>query len=239
MKKAFTLAEVLITLAIIGVVAAMTIPTLISDYQKKEYVARLQKAHSVLINGFKLMLATEGVDTIRQSNFAKELETSDGSSVTNESLLLSIQNNLTKYFKITDACYGLEENACSFYSAEYKALNGGEMGKLISATYFSLTDGATYVLMPFIYTQSFASYMYIDVNGTAGPNKLGRDLFMYYLVDVGTHFELRAMGPESMYNKTFEEDPTMCGIPGSTDVSMANGQGCAERIIKEGWKMTY
>ncbi len=33
--SAFTLAEVLITLAIIGIVAALTIPTLISNYQKK------------------------------------------------------------------------------------------------------------------------------------------------------------------------------------------------------------
>ena len=36
-KRAFTLAEVLITLGIIGVVAAMTIPTLISNYQKKQF----------------------------------------------------------------------------------------------------------------------------------------------------------------------------------------------------------
>lgn len=43
MKKvfAFTLAEVLITLGIIGIVAAMTIPTLINNYQKKITVTRL------------------------------------------------------------------------------------------------------------------------------------------------------------------------------------------------------
>lgn len=35
--EAFTLAEVLITLAVIGIVAAMTIPTLINNYQKKDY----------------------------------------------------------------------------------------------------------------------------------------------------------------------------------------------------------
>jgi len=239
MRKGFTLAEVLITLAIIGVVAAMTIPTLISNYQKKEYVARLQKAHSVLVNGFKLMLATEGVDTIIQSNFANELETSGDNSVTGESLVQSIQNNLTKYFKIADACYGISENACSFYSTEYRELNGAEVGKLLGATYFSLTDGTVYVLMPFKHSHSFASYMYIDVNGAVGPNTFGRDMFAYYLVDKGTHFDLMAMGPESMYNQTFEDDPTMCGVPGSTDISMANGQGCAERIIKEGWKMNY
>ena len=38
--KAFTLAEILITLGIIGVVAAMTIPTLITNYQKKQTVTK-------------------------------------------------------------------------------------------------------------------------------------------------------------------------------------------------------
>ena len=49
-KIAFTLAEVLITLGIIGVVAALTLPTLISNYKKQTYVTGLQKAYSVLNN---------------------------------------------------------------------------------------------------------------------------------------------------------------------------------------------
>ena len=48
--RAFTLAEVLITLGIIGVVAALTLPTLISNYKKQTYVTGLQKAYSVLNN---------------------------------------------------------------------------------------------------------------------------------------------------------------------------------------------
>lgn len=47
-KNGFTLAEVLITLGIIGVVAALTIPTLISNYQKKEVPIRLQKMYNTL-----------------------------------------------------------------------------------------------------------------------------------------------------------------------------------------------
>ncbi len=43
MKKAFTLAEVLITLGIIGVVAAMTLPSLVGNYKKKVTVTRLKK----------------------------------------------------------------------------------------------------------------------------------------------------------------------------------------------------
>ena len=47
-KAAFTLAEVLITLGIIGVVAAMTLPTLIQNYQAKQRVTQLKKVSSVL-----------------------------------------------------------------------------------------------------------------------------------------------------------------------------------------------
>ena len=51
MKRGFTLAEVLITLGIIGVVAALTLPSLIDNYKKQEYVARLPKGISILNNG--------------------------------------------------------------------------------------------------------------------------------------------------------------------------------------------
>ena len=52
--KAFTLAEVLITLGIIGVVAAFTIPGLISRYQEKEMVNRWVKFYSLLQQAVKL-----------------------------------------------------------------------------------------------------------------------------------------------------------------------------------------
>ena len=43
MKKGFTLAEVLITLVILGVVAAMTIPTLVANTRDAEYRAKAKK----------------------------------------------------------------------------------------------------------------------------------------------------------------------------------------------------
>ena len=55
MKKAFTLAEVLITLGIIGVVAAMTLPTLVNNTEKKELDAQLTKSYSVLQNAINRM----------------------------------------------------------------------------------------------------------------------------------------------------------------------------------------
>jgi len=59
-RAAFTLAEVLITLAIIGVVAAMTIPTLISNYNKKIVETRLLKFYSNMNNAIRLSEIDQG-----------------------------------------------------------------------------------------------------------------------------------------------------------------------------------
>lgn len=62
MKKGFTLAEVLITLGIIGVVAAMTLPSLIQKYRERQCVTALKKAVSVLDNAYRLFLFENGGD---------------------------------------------------------------------------------------------------------------------------------------------------------------------------------
>lgn len=54
MKKAFTLAEVLITLGIIGIVAAMTLPVVIGNYQKKVTAAKVKKFYSMFNQAFQL-----------------------------------------------------------------------------------------------------------------------------------------------------------------------------------------
>ena len=50
MKKGFTLAEVLITLGVIGIVAVMTIPTLVQSYEEKATVAKLKKINSLILS---------------------------------------------------------------------------------------------------------------------------------------------------------------------------------------------
>ncbi|MDR1167272.1 MAG: type II secretion system GspH family protein [Heliobacteriaceae bacterium] len=60
MKKAFTLAEVLITLGIIGIVAALTMPALISNYKKQETGVRLKKFYSSMSQAIKLSEADNG-----------------------------------------------------------------------------------------------------------------------------------------------------------------------------------
>ena len=67
LKCAFTLAEVLITLGIIGVVAAMTIPTLVANYQKKVLVSQLQKTVATISNAAKLLMAQEQTFNLNQT----------------------------------------------------------------------------------------------------------------------------------------------------------------------------
>ena len=58
-KKGFTLAEVLITLAIIGVVAALAIPSVISNSQQQEFKTGLKKAISVLNSAISMNIAVD------------------------------------------------------------------------------------------------------------------------------------------------------------------------------------
>ena len=59
MKKAFTMAEVLITLGVIGIVVAMTLPSLINRMNDKQNIAKWKKEYSVLSNAFNIILAED------------------------------------------------------------------------------------------------------------------------------------------------------------------------------------
>ena len=67
-KKAFTLAEVLITLAIIGVVAAIAIPSVISNSQQQEFKTGLRKAVSVLNSAITMNMAIDGESPYDNAN---------------------------------------------------------------------------------------------------------------------------------------------------------------------------
>lgn len=71
-KYAFTLAEVLITLGIIGVVAAITMPVLIQNYQKHVYVTGAKKAVNVITNMFQKEMANNEVSSILDTSVIQE-----------------------------------------------------------------------------------------------------------------------------------------------------------------------
>lgn len=83
-RRAFTLAEVLITLGIIGTVAAMTIPTLMMNYQRNVWEAKLKKVYGIATNGCERMLVEENVSSVNETSVYESIS----------------DDTLKKYFKL-------------------------------------------------------------------------------------------------------------------------------------------
>ena len=84
---AFTLAEVLITLGIIGIVAAMTIPSLVQDYREKAQVTRVKKFYSVFSQAYTMALQDNGpFDTWGLSDSVQDIDESGNGIQSEESL---------------------------------------------------------------------------------------------------------------------------------------------------------
>ena len=73
MKKGFTLAEILVTMMIIGIVASMTIPTLVKSQQKQKQTAALAKAVNTMSNATSLMIARDGSYGLNDSTMWAEI----------------------------------------------------------------------------------------------------------------------------------------------------------------------
>ena len=162
MKKAFTLAEVLVTLGIIGVVAAMTMPNLMSNYQRQSYVTQLRKIHS------ELSQAVEAA--MNDSNNSKIDEVAP----------IRQGTLLEKYFKTLQICTVNDLTNC--FASEYKNLNGSVIRL---RDYISETSSCAIVASGYSICFSRRRYFIVDVNGQQGPNIYGRDLFSLYIDNNG------------------------------------------------------
>src|SRR5574344_1431849 len=118
--KGFTLAEVLITLGIIGVVAALTIPTLIQNYQEKAIVTKLKQSMSLFNQAFKMAELENGPITdwglggllyvIKENEDGESFTSYDTPENTASSKLY--MDIFTKYLKTTKYCTPTEVKNC-------------------------------------------------------------------------------------------------------------------------------
>jgi len=253
-KCAFTLAEVLITLGIIGVVVAMTIPTMISNYQKRAWTAQLQKVYAVLNQGFRRMLADDGVSNLNETEVfnsigggidAGQARYCAGHSEENVHCK-EFYKNFRKYFKVEIKKFTSADNY------KYTKLNSNEENS-ITGIHFIFPDGV--IMNGAFYTpdeygridnemQGRAASLTVDVNGTKRPNKLGRDRFLFWVGFNGIVYPYGSLGC-SEYNegkgsrlgywKESEIPKYMCKLNGNEETS---GYGCTARVLEEG-KMNY
>lgn len=170
MKYAFTLAEVLITLGIIGVVASMTLPAVINKTHDKQYKIAYRKAYSSLSQAFLYMQAAgEYMDT---SNTNTNPEGLPVSSNIGENF-----KTISKYFKATKRCFDANADECWVCEdGQAGNLSGSEpewLGCLKSSYAFVDASGMGWYLY---YNNEFP--VIVDVNGSKKPNRLGKDRFV-------------------------------------------------------------
>ncbi|MBQ8459705.1 type II secretion system protein [bacterium] len=157
-KIGFTLAEVLITIGIIGVVSALTIPTLISNYQKKQTATLLKKTYADLKNIIRLST----VDNEEPSGWKYPV----GSN------WVDCQNFIKTYY----LPYAKGANLLDTGFQNIKTLNGSFIQHM-PACGFETQDGRIISLFP--NTNSGYIWLYADINGKQGPNRVGRDIFVF------------------------------------------------------------
>ena len=181
-RQGFTLAEVLITLGVIGIVAAITLPSVVGYYKTKELQTRFKKAYSVLWGVHQRMIQDyDGV-----YNVFIQRDTNAGSSV-DQSLVAKKYEYIDAFSKYLDGARICDyQNAyllCSSKSflATYKTYSGNKNAYLgpdvTKDRAIVLTDG---MCIFFGSASSRNARIYVDTNGTAkGPNRLGFDLFAF------------------------------------------------------------
>ena len=175
MKKAFTLAEVLITLSILGVVAAISIPSIIRHYQEKATVVKLKKVYSNLNSAFEEATLEHGpVPEWFNSNLYQTIE-------------INIYNIIKSYFNVIEECTPNNGN-CFAPLTEYKNIIGGDTYFSVYSTaynndkIFTSNDGISIWIHSHtkdkcISGEEYCFAIYVDVNGRKDPNRQGLDLF--------------------------------------------------------------
>lgn len=223
----FTLAEVLITIGIIGVVAAITIPTLISKYNKFIIETNLKKTYAELNNVIKMAEAENG-----------SFEGWDFSGRANN----IVARYFAPYMKLTP-CHN--DKKCMIYNTFptwYTPTATAARGSLQSTNvlfqgYYSL-DGRVFVFMSEYYESWGGKTLHIivDVNGSSGRTVMGQDVFMFSLCNFrGITNRLKA-GPGASWSETHSSEYLTENCIKNIGYVLFKGSACIHLLERNNWK---
>lgn len=160
----FTLAEVLITLGVIGVLAGMTIPTLMNNINDANYKTLYKKAFSVANNAFKQATA-DGIAYVPMSSQSDTI-----SACTNWQIFSS-------QFKKSKVCTSGNANQCWEMTNGAEASNGTPGADVYA---FIDASGMSWAMRRKCSGMDvYVDYFLVDTNGFKGPNKFGKDRWAF------------------------------------------------------------
>ncbi len=231
----FTLAEVLITLGIVGVVAALTIPMLMTKFEQEKTVNALKKSYATLGHLVKRIEyeygSVEGMngtsETWWQRDKQKIVKGSIAPLLPGGQVIDSPNGSSTMCFiEGSTRLHTSHDNK----EVQYIRPNGGTWtlngnDRMMAVL---LQDGSC---IGFDVTTRFSDVIsmsvYVDINGPAQPNVVGRDFFEFIVTRNGDVYPLG-------YNETRETVNRGCHNAASTTGS---GSFCASKIMRDGWKI--
>jgi len=214
-RKAFTLAEILITLLIIGIVTSLVVPAIINDTQNQEFAVLLKKDVSTLSDAAKRMMMDNGGTLAGMFDSHNDMMNDFGNYV--------IFTKKCTYN--TQGCFYSGTNTWKNLYGSYGWLNhtsvatailsnGGSIMFALDRTDCELNHGTGTPM------EHECGWVHIDVNGFKGPNVLGKDLFALWVTKTGIY-------PFGMPGDGYE----LCS---KTQSNYASGRGCAKVILAGG-----
>lgn len=224
-KKGFSLAELMIAMGVVGVVAAITIPMLVENAQRAQIGPKLAKAVSAFEQATAATLHEYEVERI--SDFGFEFGNNNNTPGS------FLADYISKHLKLTLNNYngGAIRPQPSSCIAEYSKNFTGD---------FQTPDGTIYLISHWFPAnlnvkphQSIKGYLGIDINGHSKPNKHGSDIFMFALYDDGS---LRPMGGDN-----WNEGLSSCSwkTDCATNQEPKNPHACAGHIFENNLKVLY
>lgn len=239
MKKlfGFTLAEVLITLTIIGVVSAMVLPTMLGHWEKKALETQTKHFYSMMTLAIHNYMADNRVDDLTDSPMYCEAFESPNC----ERARQEMDSFFTKYLKVARRCHekpidlgSNKNNKCQSFEAKVidkSSPNHGEwwMDYILMHGYAIRVNRLPNFSNPF--------NIIVDINGNKGPNRGGRDIWSLNIYYDGT-INGAKLGPECMNdsscakNNVNAEFYTKC-------LTSYGGAGCFGRFKDRGFKFDY
>ena len=207
---AFTLAEVLITLGIIGVVAALTLPNLVANYKKQVLVTQLKAEVNIIENSFRKILANEGVDDLNNTPLFNE-------------------RGFDKDYYISQTGFSEIPNDSEMeFAKEIRKKNRSNPYPI-----FYLNNGSCFAVRGARMSETSPYYpvVFVDVNCDKSPNSLGYDQFAIQLNSFGqsedaNKFITLCTKATPKYSISFVLSEYM-------------GFGCFNKIVQDGWKINY
>ena len=184
-KSAFTLAEVLITLGIIGVVAALTLPNLIHKYQDRVLTSRFKKGYSELSRAWSMVVAEDPYKYLNTKG-GWECEWPDGTT-SNPTVWDNRIEDLRSKMKVQKICGNVYNKnlygGTDCWPASYEKYQYGNdipsrMGGNSLLTEWVTVDGMCFSGG---LGQWDTTHISMDTNCDEGPNRLGDDIFSMLL----------------------------------------------------------